>query len=129
MFSMPLSSSALLRAADIVEEIEALQKQVSDLLESQDLIPEEVSNTNQVEKPSKTSSNGRRTRTERGTLRPAVLKVLKESKEPLKSSAIYERLIAGGYRFSFNEPKKVLQIRLYRMPGIKKAGKGLFKAK
>lgn len=120
---MSPSSSALFRAADIVEEIELLQKQVSDLLENQELATEPLTDSNPIEKTANPSSNGR------GTLDPAVLKVLKESKEPLKSAAIYERLVASGYQFSFKDPTKVLQIRLYKMPGIKKAGKGLFKAK
>ena len=60
---------------------------------------------------------------------PAVLRVLKQSKSPLKAGDIYERLVADGYHFSTKEPKKVLQIRLYKMGGVEKAGEGLFKAK
>jgi hypothetical protein len=57
-----------------------------------------------------------------------VLEVLKQRETPLKTAAIYERLVSEGYQFSFTGPKKNLQIQLYSMPSVKKAGKGLFKA-
>ncbi len=123
---MSLSSSVLFRAAHLAEEIELLQKQVSDLLENQDLSPE---SPNRTAKTTEVFATKRRSKAEKGTLGPAVLKVLKGSKEPLKAAGIYERLVANGYHFSFKEPKKVLQIRLYKMAGVQKAGKGLFKSK
>jgi hypothetical protein len=65
----------------------------------------------------------------RGTLRPAVVAVLKESDRPLKTADIYDALAARGYKFTFKEAKKVLGIRLYKMLGVQSLGDGLFKAK
>ena len=62
-------------------------------------------------------------------MRPAVVAVLKKSKTPLKTADIYDSLVAQGYHFTFNEPKKVLGIRLYKMLGVQALGGGLFKAK
>jgi hypothetical protein len=123
---MSLSSSVLFRAAHLAEEIELLQKQVSDLLENQDLSPE---SPNRTAKTTEVFATKRRSKTPKATLPSAVLKVLRQSKVPLKAAGIYERLVSSGYNFSFKEPKKVLQIRLYKMGGVQKAGKGFFKAK
>jgi peptidoglycan/xylan/chitin deacetylase (PgdA/CDA1 family) len=65
----------------------------------------------------------------RGTLRPAVVAVLKESGKPLKTAGIYDALVARGYKFTFKEAKKILGIRLYKMLGVQPLGEGLFKAK
>jgi hypothetical protein len=65
----------------------------------------------------------------RGTLRPAVVAILKRSKKPLKTAEIYDALVAQGYTFTFKEAKKVLGIRLYKMLGVQPLGGGLFKAK
>jgi hypothetical protein len=65
----------------------------------------------------------------RGTLRPAVVAILKKSAKPLKTADIYDQLVAQGYTFTFKEAKKVLGIRLYKMLGVQPLGGGLFKAK
>jgi len=65
----------------------------------------------------------------RGTLRPAVVAILKKSKNPLKTADIYDALVAQGYKFTFKETKKVLGIRLYKMLGVQPLGGGLFEAK
>ena len=65
----------------------------------------------------------------RGTLRPAVVAILKKSKNPLKTADIYDALVEQGYKFTFKEAKKVLGIRLYKMLGVQPLGGGLFKAK
>ena len=65
----------------------------------------------------------------RGTLRPAVVAVLKKSTKPLKTADIYDELVAQGYKFTFKEAKKVLGIRLYKMLGVQPLGGGLFEAK
>jgi hypothetical protein len=121
---MLLSSSTLFRAAQLAEEIESLQQQLSILLDNQDG-EHPASRAKKTEIPSSTDL----AESERGTLGSAVLKVLKESKDALNAAAIYESLVSSGYRFSSKEPKKVLQIRLYKMAGVQKVGKGLFKAK
>ena len=66
---------------------------------------------------------------ERGTLRPAVVEILKKNEKPLKTADIYDALVTKGYQFTFKEPKKVLGIRLYKMLGVQVLGGGLFKAK
>jgi hypothetical protein len=127
---MPLSSITLFRAARIAEQIESLQKQVLDLLEHEGGSTQEHRHKRRKvgKKPGIPSANTGG-ESDRGTLVPAVIKVLKQSKPPLRAAGIYERLVSSGYRFSFKDPKKVLQIRLYKMAGVQKAGKGLFKAK
>src|SRR4029077_8287183 len=65
----------------------------------------------------------------RGTLRPAVVAILKKSKNPLKTADIYDALVAQRYKFTFKEAKKVLGIRLYKMLGVQPLGGGLFEAK
>ena len=65
----------------------------------------------------------------RGTLRPAVVAILKNSKTPLKTADIYDALVAQGYTFTSKEAKKVLGIRLYKMIGVEPLGEGLFEAK
>ena len=68
--------------------------------------------------PKKARSTAPKTAEEgRGTLRPAVVAILKKSKNPLKTADIYDALVAQGYKFTFKEAKKVLEIRLYKPPG------------
>jgi hypothetical protein len=64
----------------------------------------------------------------KGILTPAVLRILKRSKKPLRAANIYEALVAQGYPFRGKEPKKVLGIRLYKMSGVQVLGGGLFQA-
>jgi hypothetical protein len=49
----------------------------------------------------KAAENGRE------TLRPAVIAILKNSQKPLKTTDIYDALVAQGYSFTFKEAKKV----------------------
>jgi hypothetical protein len=65
----------------------------------------------------------------RGTLWPAVVAILKNSKKPLKTADICDTLVAQGYKFTFKEAKKVLGIRLYKMLDVQSLGGGLFEAK
>ena len=70
----------------------------------------------------------------RGTLRPAVVAILKGSKTPLRTAQIYDALVQQGYQFTLfkdakKDAKKVLGIRLYKMLGVQPLGGGLFKAK
>jgi hypothetical protein len=58
-----------------------------------------------------------------------VVAILKNSKTPLKTSDIYDALVAQGYMFTSKEAKKVLGIRLYKMLGVEPLGEGLFEAK
>ena len=128
---MHLSSKTLAQAAQLAEQIESLEKQLDDLLQGK-----EISWQNQrtpkrrVSPPGKSvSSAPKASRGERGTLRPAVVEILKKIKKPLKTADIYDALVAKGYQFTFREPRKVLGIRLYKMLGVKALGKGFFKAK
>jgi hypothetical protein len=127
-----IPASNLKAAARIAEEIEALQAQLAALLHNQsnDLPARRVNGTSKtrptassVRQPQKKESK------ERGTLRPAVHQVLARSKAPLNAGAIYDALVAAGYKFSFSEPRRILRIRLYKMAGIQPLGDGLFKLK
>lgn len=126
---MQLTSKQLMEAAEIAEQIESLEQRLNELLRSGESqknqtgkIPVQQANAS-VPKPS------RAPRGERGTLRPAVVELLKKSKNPLRAADIYDALLSQGYRFTFGQPKKVLGIRLYKMAGVQPLGGGLFKAK
>jgi hypothetical protein len=129
------SSKTFTQAAQIAEQIESLENQLSVLLQGGDSIAEKQSTPKAAPKrriasPKKADSAAHKDAEEgRGTLRPAVVAVLKKSTKPLKTADVYDELVAQGYKFTFKEAKKVLGIRLYKMLGVQPLGGGLFKAK
>jgi hypothetical protein len=129
-----LTSKTFAQAAKIAEQIESLENQLSILLR-EDSITEKTSAAKTAPKrrislPKKADSPAPKAAEEgRGTLRPAVVAILKKSKKPLKTAEIYDALVAQGYQFTFKEAKKVLGIRLYKMLGVQPLGGGLFEAK
>jgi len=44
-----------------------------------------------------------------GTLRPAVVAILKNSKKPAKTADNYDALVDQGYKFTFKDAKKYLE--------------------
>ena len=139
MSSVHYSSKTFVQAAEIAEQIEQLEKQLSALLQGENSVavkpsapkaapkrrvsaPKKAEKTEAAAAP-KAAEEGR------GTLRPAVVAILKKSNKPLKTADIYDALVARGYKFTFKEAKKVLGIRLYKMLGVKPLGEGLFQAK
>jgi hypothetical protein len=135
MSSLQISSKTYTQAAKIAEQIESLEKQLSALLERGDSVPEKqrpptAPPKRRVAAPKKSGSAApKATGDGRGTLRPAVVAILKKSEEHLKTAQIYDALVAQGYTFTFKDAKKVLGIRLYKMLGVQPLGGGLFKAK
>src|ERR1700692_741961 len=135
MSSVHYSSKTFTQAAEIAEQIESLEKQLSALLQggnSAAVAPSapKAAPKRRVSVPKKAeSAPPKATEEGRGTLRPAVVAILKKSKNPLKTADIYDALVAQGYKFTFKEAKKVLGIRLYKMLGVQPLGGGLFKAK
>jgi len=135
MSSVHYSSKTFTQAAEIAEQIESLEKQLSALLQGGNSVAVAPSATKpapkrRVSAPKKAASAPPKATEEgRGTLRPAVVAILKKSKNPLKTADIYDSLVAQGYKFTFKEAKKVLGIRLYKMLGVQPLGGGLFKAK
>jgi hypothetical protein len=136
MSSSNFSSKTLAQAAEIAEQIESLENQLSVLLQGGgDSVAEKQSTPKaalkrRISVPKKADSVAPKAAEEgRGTLRPAVVAILKKSKKPLKTAEIYDTLVAQGYTFTFKEAKKVLGIRLYKMLGVQPLGGGLFKAK
>ena len=136
MSSLHFSAKTFAQAAEIAEQIESLENQLSVLLQGGgDSIAEKQSTPKAAPKrrvsvPKKADSVAPKAAEEgRGTLRPAVVAILKKSKKPLKTAEIYDTLVAQGYTFTFKEAKKVLGIRLYKMLGVQPLGGGLFKAK
>jgi hypothetical protein len=135
---VPLSSKTFAQAAKIAEQIESLETQLSVLLQGGDPIEQKQSTPKAAIAPK--AATKRRTALPkkvesagsgdgRGTLRPAVVAILKESDKPLKTADIYDVLVSRKYKFTFREAKKVLGIRLYKMLGVQPLGDGLFKAK
>ena len=131
---MHSSSKTFTQAAKIAEQIESLENQLSVLLQGGDSIAEKQTTPKaapkrRISSPKKAASAAPKAAEEgRGTLRPAVVAVLKESDKPLKTAGIYDALVARGYMFTFKEAKKVLGIRLYKMLGVQSLGDGLFQA-
>jgi hypothetical protein len=136
------SSKTFAQAAQIAEQIESLETQLNLLLRGGDSIVEKESTPKAAPKrrmssPKKVDSAAPKADSEtppvaeegRGTLRPAVVAILKKSKKPLRTAELYDELVAQGYQFTFKEAKKVLGIRLYKMLGVQPLGGGLFKAK
>jgi hypothetical protein len=138
---VPLSSKTFAQAAKIAEQIESLENRLSVLLREGDPIEQKprtpkaavtpkAAAKRRIALPKKVESGSPNGSGDgRGTLRPAVVAVLKESDKPLKTADIYDALVARGYKFTFNEAKKILGIRLYKMLGVQPLGEGLFKAK
>ncbi len=130
-----LTSKQFAHAAAIAEEIESLEKQVNDLLQGNEITFQPESSTKAL--PTRRVSTLKKIATsapvasneERGTLTPAVVRILKRSKKPLRAADIHDALVAQGYPFTGKEPKKVLGIRLYKMSGVQVLGGGLFQAK
>jgi hypothetical protein len=135
MNSVNFSSKTLAQAAQIAEKIETLENQLRVLLHGGNSIAEKQSTPKPVPKrrisslQTANSAAPKAAKNGRGTLRPAVVSILKNSKKPLKTADIYDALVAKGYTFTFKEAKKVLGIRLYKMLGVEPLGEGLFKAK
>jgi hypothetical protein len=129
------SSKIFIQAAQIAEQIESLENQLSVLLHGGDSIAEKQTTPKaapkrRISSPKKAASAAPKAAEEgRGTLRPAVVAILKNSKKPVKTADIYDALVAQGYQFTFKEAKKVLGIRLYKMLGVQPLGGGLFEAK
>ena len=128
---MHLSSKTYAQAAQIAEQIESLEDQLSSLLQGRDSIAEKPSAPKRrTSSPTKADQPAPKAAEEgRGTLRPAVVTILTKSQKPLRTAEIYDALVAQGYQFTFKEAKKVLGIRLYKMLGVQPLGGGLFKAK
>ena len=135
MISVHFSSKTFAQAAQIAEKIETLESQLSVLLQGGNSIAEKQSTPKtppkrRISSPKKAAPAAPKAAEEgRGTLRPAVVAILKNSKKPLKTADIYDALVAQGYSFTFKEAKKVLGIRLYKMLGVEPLGEGLFEAK
>jgi hypothetical protein len=139
MSSVHYSSKTFVQAAEIAEKIEQLEKQLVALLQGENSVAVKPSASKAAPKrrlsvPNKAAkaeptAAPKAVEEGRGTLRPAVVAILKKSKNPLKTADIYDALVAQGYNFTFREAKKVLGIRLYKMLGVHPLGGGLFKAK
>jgi hypothetical protein len=130
-----LTSKQFADAAKIAEQIEALERQINDLLQGKEMTFRPESSPKAPPRRG-VSPHGKvvtsapvANKDERGTLRSAVVRILKRSKKPLRTADIYDALVAQGYTFTFKEPKKILGIRLYKMLGVQRLGDGLFKAK
>ena len=128
MSSVHFSSKTFAQAAEIAEKIESLEKQLSVLLQGGDSIAEKQSSPKAAPKrrisvPKKADlAVPEPTEEGRGTSRPAVVAILKKSKNPLKTADIYDALVAQGIASPLKKRKKSLEIRLYKMLGVHRLG-------
>ena len=149
---LTLNTSTLRRALDLQERIEGLQREVSRLLGKNVSLAGFVSETVSIDGPrrrgrkpgrpaKKVAKRGRRkTRTSpfkgkkrpsspSGPLAPAVHKVIKRAGAPMSVDAILQGLKQDKYVWKVSDPKKNLAARVYKMPGVKKVGPGMFALK
>lgn len=61
-----------------------------------------------------------------GPLAPAVVGVLKNAGAPMNVQGIYDALVASNYQFTSSDAKKNLAARVYKLPGVKPLGDGMF---
>lgn len=61
-----------------------------------------------------------------GPLAPAVVDVLRKAGQPLNVAGIYDALVAANYVFTSSDAKKNLAARVYKLPGVKVLGDGMF---
>ena len=98
---MHLTSKQFARAAAIAEEIESLEKQVNDLLQGKEVTLQPESSpkappARRVPAPKKIATSAPvASNEERGTLTPAVVRILKRSKKPLRAADIYNACGSG----------------------------------
>jgi hypothetical protein len=141
----------LRKAADLQEQIEQLQKELADLLQTesepaappQTPIPSAGQGQRQkapaeapsrARKPASTAKapsqgrGGKRRGSPSGPLAPAVVNVLRASSTPMSVSEILDGLIKSGYQYPSSEPKKNLSARIYRLKGVRQVGPGRFAA-
>ena len=112
MSSVHFSSKTFAQAAQIAEKIETLESKLSVLLQGGNSIAEKQSVAKAAPKrrisspkkaapaAPKAAENGK------GTLRPAVVSILKNSQKPLKTADIYDALVAQGYSFLLLKKQK-----------------------
>jgi hypothetical protein len=115
MSSVHFSSKTFAQAAQIAEKIETLESQLSVLLEGGNSIAEKQSTPKtppkrRISSPKKAAPAAPKAAEEgRGTLRPAVVAILKNSKKPLKTADIYDALVAQGIRLLLKKQKRSLE--------------------
>ena len=145
---LTLNTSTLRRALDLQERIEGLQREVSRLLGKNVSLAGFVSETVSIDGPRRrgrkpgrpakqASKRGRkpgrpakkRPSSPSGPLAPAVHKVIKRAGAPMSVDAILQGLKQDKYVWKVSDPKKNLAARVYKMPGVKKVGPGMFALK
>jgi hypothetical protein len=139
---VPLSSSTLRKAAELQEQIERLEEELSGLLQPLHETDEAPVTTRsnpptpaaapvKGRKPAAAQAQrgrGRRSTSPSGPLAPAVVNVLQARGAPMGVGEILETLLASGYPYRAADPKKNLFARIYRLKGVKQVGPGQFMA-
>ena len=114
MSSVHFASKTFAQAAEIAEQMESLEKQLSVLLQGGNSIGENLS-TPKAAAPKRRVSLSKKTdgaepvrsaEEGRGTLRPTVVAILKTSKNPLKTADIYDALVAQRYKSRLKKRRK-----------------------
>ncbi len=137
-----ISADQLRRAAEIKDEIEKLENELSSILGAEEKAaattgakrgPKKGSRTTKGKgkkgrpKGSKSPLKGRkRPVSPSGPLGPAVIKVLKRSNEPMSVGDIFEGLQEDGYQFTAGDPKKNLYARIHSLKGVERVAPGRF---
>ncbi len=142
---LTLNTATLRRALALQERIEDLQRELQGLLGKNSALagfvsPAVAGPLRRGRKPGRPAKGGRKKRTSpfkgrkrpsspSGPLAPAVHKVLKRAGGPMNVDAILQGLKQDKYVWKVSNPKANLAARVYTMPGLKKAGRGLFALK
>lgn len=137
-----INTATLRRALGLQEKIEKLQRELASLMGGSAAPAAEILSPvfsagprRRGRKPGRPPKSGRRVSPLKGKKRPsspsgplgpAVIKVMKRAGGPLNVDAVLKGLQDDKYVWNVAEPKKNLAARIYKLPGVKKVGPGLF---
>jgi hypothetical protein len=118
-----LNSTALHRAAQLQEQIESLESQRDQILQSTGRLGSEIRQGLPARAPLR-----RRTPAQRVSLASAIVRVLRRNGKPMDISQILDELLAIGYKFRSPKQKKALSAKIYRVKGVRKVSPTKFVA-
>ena len=124
---MQLTSTSLRKAAEIMEQIETLKLELSELLSTDlsgngDSKGPSASARPIVEKSNPAGNLG-------DSLSDAAVAVVRQAGHPMKVRQIYDALVENGFQFKAANPKRSLSAAIYTIKGLKKVGPGTFAAR
>lgn len=142
-----ITTTTLRRALELQTKIEAMQRELAQLLgadlaaslagASTGVVPGGKPRGRKPGRPAKAPADKppkrvsplkgkKRPVSPSGPLAPAVIKVMERSGGPLNVDAVLQGLAQDNYIWNVADPKKNLAARIYKLAGVKQVGPGLF---